>query len=56
LILQGGSAIGGVFGNTDSEESERVVHQALNSGINFIDTAPWYGQGKSEAVLGQVYK
>ncbi|ELT89044.1 hypothetical protein CAPTEDRAFT_150741 [Capitella teleta] len=49
----GGSAVGGVFGNTDFEESKKVVHEALNAGINYIDTAPWYGQGKSESVLGQ---
>jgi Predicted oxidoreductases (related to aryl-alcohol dehydrogenases) len=38
------------------EESEAIatVHEALKQGINYIDTAPWYGQGRSEELLGKV--
>ncbi|BFF89926.1 L-galactose dehydrogenase [Drosophila madeirensis] len=38
------------------EEAIQTVHEALKSGINYIDTAPWYGQGRSEEVLGQALK
>ena len=46
--------MGSVFRNTDEAESIRVVHKAVENGINYIDTAPWYGHGKSETVLGKV--
>jgi len=38
------------------EESEAIetVHEALIQGVNYIDTAPWYGQGRSEELLGKV--
>lgn len=32
------------------------MHEALKAGINYIDTAPWYGQGRSEEVLGKALK
>ncbi|XP_054767323.2 uncharacterized protein LOC129274560 [Lytechinus pictus] len=38
------------------EEHEACVLKALKSGINYIDTAPWYGQGKSEEKLGKILK
>ncbi|XP_032241498.2 L-galactose dehydrogenase isoform X2 [Nematostella vectensis] len=46
-------SFGSVFRETREEESIQVVHHALKSGINYIDTAPWYGHGKSEMVLGK---
>ncbi|XP_078589374.1 uncharacterized protein LOC144869760 [Branchiostoma floridae x Branchiostoma japonicum] len=49
----GASSLGSVFHDTDEAESIQVVHKALKSGINYIDTAPWYGHGKSETVLGK---
>lgn len=49
----GGSALGGVFRKTDDKESCEVVKTALKSGINYIDTAAWYGHGRSESVLGE---
>lgn len=50
----GASAFGSVFRKTSDEECERVVHRLIGTGgINYIDTAPWYGQGKSELVLGR---
>ncbi|KAK4291566.1 hypothetical protein Pmani_035626 [Petrolisthes manimaculis] len=33
-----------------------MVHEALKSGINYIDTAPWYGNGRSEQLLGKALK
>ncbi|KAK3784892.1 hypothetical protein RRG08_056847 [Elysia crispata] len=50
----GASSLGSVFRATDNTESMDVVKTCLQEGINYIDTAPWYGQGKSETVLGKV--
>src|ERR1700736_5811285 len=47
-------AIGGwMWGGTDEKESIRTIHAALNQGINLIDTAPIYGYGRSEEIVGQ---
>lgn len=53
-LPSGASSLGSVFHATDDSESVEVVHEAVKSGINYIDTAPWYGHGKSETVLGKV--
>uniref|UniRef100_A0A0B6ZIA9 NADP-dependent oxidoreductase domain-containing protein n=1 Tax=Arion vulgaris TaxID=1028688 RepID=A0A0B6ZIA9_9EUPU len=50
----GASSLGSVFRSTDESESLEVVKIALQSGINYVDTAPWYGHGKSESVLGKI--
>lgn len=34
----------------------RTIQQAIRSGINYIDTAPWYGQGRSEEIIGLALK
>ena len=34
----------------------RLVEDVVKKGINYIDTAPWYGQGRSESVLGKALK
>lgn len=52
----GASALGGVFHDVTEEECISVVHAALKAGINVIDTAPWYGQGRSEEMLGKALK
>ncbi|GGD81398.1 aldo/keto reductase [Paenibacillus nasutitermitis] len=52
----GGAPLGGDFGATTEEEIERVIHTALDSGINFIDTAPLYGNGQSELRIGRALK
>lgn len=47
-------AIGGwMWGGTDEEESIRTIHAALDRGINLIDTAPVYGFGRSEEIVGK---
>ncbi|XP_017105015.2 uncharacterized protein [Drosophila bipectinata] len=51
----GGGALCAAYG-FDCEEGIKTVHEALKSGINYIDTAPWYGHGRSEEVLGQALK
>lgn len=52
----GASALGGVFHAVTDNECIAVVHTALKSGINVIDTAPWYGQGQSETMLGKALR
>ena len=47
-------AMGGYqWGGTDDDESVRTIHAALDQGINLIDTAPAYGFGHSEEVVGR---
>lgn len=47
-------AMGGVqWGGTDDDESVRTIHAALDLGITLIDTAPAYGFGHSEDVVGR---
>ncbi len=47
-------AIGGwMWGGTDEQESIRTIHAALDRGINLIDTAPVYGFGRSEEIVGR---
>lgn len=42
------------WGNTDDENSRKAIHAAIDSGINFIDTADVYGFGHSEELIRQV--
>ena len=47
-------AMGGwMWGGTDESESIRTIHAALEKGINLIDTAPVYGFGRSEEIVGR---
>ncbi|MEJ2686500.1 MAG: aldo/keto reductase [Gammaproteobacteria bacterium] len=47
-------AIGGwMWGGTDEDQSIRTIYTALDSGINLIDTAPVYGFGRSEDIVGK---
>jgi aryl-alcohol dehydrogenase-like predicted oxidoreductase len=43
----------GAWGNPDHDESIRIIHRALDSGINFIDTADVYSSGESEEIVGK---
>jgi aryl-alcohol dehydrogenase-like predicted oxidoreductase len=43
----------GAWGNTDHDDSIRIIHRALDEGINFIDTADVYSQGESEIIVGK---
>ena len=49
----GGSSLGGVFHDISEAEGIRTVHVAVDNGINFIDTSPYYGVTKAETVLGK---
>jgi len=56
-IALGTWAIGGwMWGGTDEKESIRTIHAALDQGINLIDTAPAYGQGRSEEIVGEALR
>jgi myo-inositol catabolism protein IolS len=44
---------GDYWGGTDDDESIRTIHKALELGVNFLDTAPAYGRGHSEEVVGK---
>jgi aryl-alcohol dehydrogenase-like predicted oxidoreductase len=56
-IALGTWAIGGwMWGGTDEKESIRTVHAALDLGINLIDTAPIYGYGRSEEIVGEALR
>jgi Aldo/keto reductase family len=42
----------GDWGNKDQDESIRIIHRALDAGINFIDTADVYSAGEPEVIVG----
>jgi aryl-alcohol dehydrogenase-like predicted oxidoreductase len=48
-----GAMMFGEWGNQDHEESIRIIHRALDAGINFIDTADVYSRGESEEIVGK---
>src|SRR5687768_3515919 len=50
----GAWAIGGFWGPPDDEESMRALHAAVDNGINFIDTADVYGDGRSERLVARL--
>ena len=56
LLGLGANAIGGhnLFPNLDEEEGKEIVRTALRNGINLIDTAYIYGEGRSEELIGDV--
>ncbi|QDS87297.1 General stress protein 69 [Rosistilla ulvae] len=52
----GGWALGGQWGAQDDADSIAALHRAIDLGVNFIDTAAGYGEGRSERVIAQVAK
>ncbi|MFD3523101.1 aldo/keto reductase [Streptomyces sp. NPDC058653] len=48
-----GAMMFGARGNTDHDDSVRIIHRALDSGINFVDTADVYSAGESETIVGK---
>src|SRR3954463_14173111 len=48
-----GAMMFGAFGNPDHDDSIRVIHNALDAGINFVDTADMYSAGESEEIVGK---
>jgi aryl-alcohol dehydrogenase-like predicted oxidoreductase len=51
-----GAMMFGSAGNPDHDDSIRIIHKALDAGINFIDTADMYSHGESEEIVGQALK
>src|SRR3954454_12207535 len=48
-----GAMMFGEWGNPDHDDSIRIIHRALDAGINFIDTADVYSLGESEVIVGK---
>lgn len=55
-ISFGAWAIGGTWGEVDDAVSLKALHQAIDDGVNFIDTADVYGDGRSERLIAQLKK
>lgn len=56
ILSFGASSLGAEFRNVTIEEALKSVHVALDCGLNFIDTSPFYGRGMSEVLLGIALK
>jgi methylglyoxal reductase len=57
VVAHGTWAIGGwMWGGTDVQQSVRSIHASLDAGVNFIDTAPAYGLGLSERIVGEAIR
>jgi aryl-alcohol dehydrogenase-like predicted oxidoreductase len=51
-----GAMMFGAWGEPDHDQSIRIIHAALDAGINFVDTADIYSQGESEEIVGKALK
>ncbi|HXP58815.1 MAG TPA: aldo/keto reductase [Streptosporangiaceae bacterium] len=51
-----GAMMFGAWGNQDHDDSVRIIHAALDAGINFVDTADVYSGGESEEIVGQALR
>jgi len=51
-----GAMMFGAMGNPDHDDSIRIIHRALDAGINLVDTADMYSGGESEEILGKALK
>jgi aryl-alcohol dehydrogenase-like predicted oxidoreductase len=51
-----GAMMFGPIGNADHDDAIRIIHKALDAGINFVDTADRYSQGESEVIVGKALK
>jgi aryl-alcohol dehydrogenase-like predicted oxidoreductase len=51
-----GAMMFGPWGNPDHDDSVRIIHTALDAGINFVDTADIYSAGESEVIVGKALK
>src|SRR6266478_1226592 len=55
-ISFGAWAIGGAWGQDSDEDSMAALHQTVDAGVNFIDTADVYGDGRSERLIARLRK
>ena len=51
-----GTMMFGAWGNEDHDDSIRIIHAALDAGVNFVDTADVYSAGESEEIVGKALK
>ncbi|MEU6785396.1 aldo/keto reductase [Nonomuraea angiospora] len=51
-----GAMMFGAVGNPDHDDCARIIHHALDQGVNFIDTADMYSAGESEVIVGKALK
>src|SRR6201986_4187306 len=51
-----GAMMFGAWGNPDHEDSIRIIHAALDGGINFVDTADVYSAGEAEEIVGKALR
>ncbi|GIH02302.1 aldo/keto reductase [Rhizocola hellebori] len=51
-----GTMMFGDWGTKDHDDSIKIIHRALDAGINFVDTADVYSQGESEVIVGKALK
>jgi aryl-alcohol dehydrogenase-like predicted oxidoreductase len=51
-----GAMMFGAIGNPDHDDSIRIIHRALDAGINFVDTADAYSHGESEEIMGKALR
>ena len=51
-VVFGGGFVGGILIDADDDTRRQAIRMALDGGVNWVDTAPMYGQGKSEKALG----
>ena len=51
-----GAMMFGKWGNTDHDACIRIIHRALDAGVNFVDTANGYSEGESEVIVGKALK
>ncbi|UJW86603.1 aldo/keto reductase [Devosia sp. SL43] len=52
----GGASLAGIFSAVPADQARATVHHALDAGINYVDTAPQYGLGRSEHLVGDVLR
>lgn len=51
-----GAMVLGAWGNTDRDECRRIVHRALDAGVNLVDTADMYAAGQNEEIVGEALR
>jgi len=56
VVSYGAASIGNEYGNLDEAQGLHSLQVALDGGVNFIDTSPYYGRTLSEKVLGKAFK
>ena len=52
----GGAPLGGNFADLDYVQAAKLIKAAKDAGIGYFDTAPWYGFGRSERVMGDMLR